>query len=199
VPPKRKPGRRGARSRLRTQPIPEVPLEQGLVEMATIGAQSVLWLVLVIAALAAVATAAVIAWSQRPVPIYLSERVKTGSPFDVEFWVENASPWFAMSRPSISCVLSYPGAPDLPPTPASDLQLPAGDTTALKPGEMAIFKCPFPAALRTADEIGAATRAEIYFRIEYDAPLVGRLSDTRGPFVLNTRVLPPRWMGRTDR
>ena len=66
------------------------PLQQGLVEMATVGAQSVLWLVLAGAILAAVAGAAVIAWSLRPVPLYLSERVKRGSPFDVEFWIRIA-------------------------------------------------------------------------------------------------------------
>jgi len=166
-------------------------------EMVTIGAQSILWLVLAVGTLAAVAVAAFIVWSMRPVPIYLSERVKTGSPFDVEFWIENSSPWFAMSHLSVGCVLSYPGVPDLPPTPASDLRLPT-NPAALGPGEMAIFKCPFPAALRGTDEIGVATRAEIYFRIAYDAPLLGsfRLTDNRGPFVLNTKVLPPRWMGK---
>jgi hypothetical protein len=25
-----------------------------------------------------------------------------------------------------------------------------------------------------------------------------RLSDDRGPFVLNTKLLPPRWAGKTD-
>jgi len=100
--------------------------------MATIGARSFLWLVLVATALAAVAGAAVIPWSLRPVPVYLSERIKAGSPFDVEFWMENSSSWFAMSHLSISCSLSYPGAPELPPTPATDLQLP-GNPTALGP------------------------------------------------------------------
>jgi hypothetical protein len=201
MPPKRKSTRNTkGRPRARRQlPAAELPLEQGLVEMATIGAQSVLWLVLVVAALAAVAGAGFIAWSLRPVPVYLSERVKTGSPFDVEFWIENSSAWFAMSHLSISCVLAYSGAPDLPPTPASDLRLP-GNPTALAPGEMAIFKCPFPAALRGTDELAVATRAEIYFRIAYDMPVFDsfRLTDNRGPFVLNTRLLPPRWAGKAD-
>jgi hypothetical protein len=205
MPPKRKPTRRtkgrpasGSRAR-RQLPVTELPLEQGLAEMAAIGAQSFVWLVLVVAAMAAVVGAGVIAWSLRPVPVYLSERVKTGSPFDVEFWMENSSAWFAMSHLSISCVLAYPGAPDLPPTPASDLRLP-GNPVALAPGEMAIFKCPFPAALRGTDEIGVATRAEIYFRSEYDLPVFGsfRLTDNRGPFVLNTKLLPPRWAGKSD-
>ena len=41
--------------------------------------------------------------------------------------------------------------------------------------------------------------AEIYFRVEYDLPVVGsfRLTDNRGPFILNTRLLPPRWTGKT--
>jgi hypothetical protein len=167
--------------------------------MATIGAQSVLWLIFTAATLAAVAGAAFIAWSMRPVPVYLSERVKTGSPFDVEFWIENASPWFAMSHLSISCMLTYSGAPDLPPTQANDVRFPAGNPTELAPGAMATFKCPFPPALRgVADELGVATRAEIYFRIEYDLPVVGsfRLTDNRGPFILNTRLLPPRWTGK---
>ena len=184
----------------RQQPPADQTLEEGLVEMATIGARSFLWLVLVATALAAVAGAAVIPWSLRPVPVYLSERIKAGSPFDVEFWMENSSSWFAMSHLSISCSLSYPGAPELPPTPATDLQLP-GNPTALGPRQMAVFKCPFPAALRGTDEIDVARRAEIYFRSEYDLPVLGwfRVSDGRGPFVLNTRLLPPRWTGKSGR
>jgi hypothetical protein len=202
MPPKRKPTRRNPKRSPRARPQPygtELPLEQGLAEMAAIGAQSVLWLVLVVAAMAAVAGGAFIAWSMRPVPVYLSERVKTGSPFDVEFWIENSSAWFAMSHLSISCVLAYPGAPDLPPTAASEVRLP-GNPAALAPGEMAIFKCPFPAALRGTDELALATRAEIYFRIAYDLPVLGslRLTDNRGPFVLNTKLLPPRWAGKSD-
>jgi hypothetical protein len=201
MPPKRKPTRRSPKRRPPARPQAygsELPLEQGLVEMATIGAQSFAWLVLVIAALAAVVGGAVIAWSMRPVPIYLSERIKTGSPFDVEFWVENSSAWFSMSHLSLSCALLYPGAPNLPPTPASEVRLP-GNPTALAPGEMATFKCPFPADLRGTDELSVATRGEIYFRVIYDMPVFGwfRLSDDRGPFVLNTKLLPPRWTGRS--
>jgi hypothetical protein len=203
MPPKRKSTRRSdkvrpmpGRSRSRSQPyVAEPPLQQGLVEMATIGAQSFLWLFFVVAGMAAVAVLAFVVWSMRPVPVYLSERVKAGSPFDVEFWVENSSSWFALPHLGISCVLSYSGAPDLPPTPASDVRLPAGDPTGLGPGGTATFKCPFPAALRGTDEVAIATRAEIYFRIEYDMPVFGtfRLTDNRGPFVLNTKLLPPRW------
>jgi len=184
----------------RQQPPADQTLEEGLVEMATIGARSFLWLVLVATALAAVAGAAVIAWSLRPVPVYLSERIKAGSPFAVEFWMESSTSWFAMSHLSISCSVRYPCAPELPPTPATDLQLP-GNPIALGPREMAVFKCPFPAPLRATDEIDVARRAEIYFRSEYDLPVLGwfRVSDDRGPFVLNTRLLPPRWTGKSGR
>ena len=199
MPPKRKrSASRRPRGRQQQPYGSELPLEQGLAEMAAIGAQSFVWLVLVIAAMAAVVGGVVIAWSMRPVPIYLSERVKAGSPFDVEFWVENSSAWFSMSHLSLSCALLYPGAPNLPPTPASEVKLP-GNPTALAPGEMAIFKCPFPAALRGPDELSVATRGEIYFRVIYDMPVFGwfRLTDDRGPFVLNTKLLPPRWTGRS--
>jgi hypothetical protein len=203
MPPKRKPTRRNdkarptsRRPRSRRQPqAVEPPLRQGLIEMATIGAQSFVWMVLAAATVAAVAGAGFIVWSLRPVPAYSSEAVETGTPFDVTFRIENTSPWFPMSHLRIGCVLAYSGAPDLPPTRASDLR-------ELGPGEQATFKCPFPAALKgaTADELNVATRSEIYFRSEYDVPLVGsfRLTDYRGPFVLNTRLLPPRWTGKTD-
>src|SRR5262249_16186287 len=115
-------------------------------EMATIGAQSLLWLVLVSAILAAVAVTAFIIWSLRPVPVYLSERVKTGSPFDVEFWIENSSPWFAMSHLSITCVLSYPAAPDLPPPPAHPGTRPAAppQPDGSRAGRDGVFKVSFP-------------------------------------------------------
>ena len=201
MPPKRKQTKRNKgrpplkRSRSgKPPPAIEPPLRQGLIEMATIGAQSFVWVVLAAATVAAVAGAAVIVWSLRPLPAYSSEAVETGTPFDVTFRVENTSPWFPMSHLRIGCVLTYSGAPNLPPTRASGLR-------DLGPGEQATFKCPFPAALKgaPADELGVATRSEIYFRGEYDLPLVGsfRLTDNRGPFVLNTRLLPPRWTGKT--
>jgi hypothetical protein len=192
---------RDPNDRRQLPPGAEPPLREGLADMATIGAQTVLWLMLAAGVVGAVVVAVVLLWSLRPVPVYLSERVKRTSPFDVEFWLENSSAWFAMSRPSIACELIYPGAPNLPSTPASGLKLPgdpAAPGTKLGPGEMAIFKCPFPAALRGSDEIGVATRAAIYFHLSYDLPVLGwfRLSDDRGPYVLNTDVLPPRWMGK---
>jgi hypothetical protein len=174
----------------------ELPLEQGLREMASIGAQSFVWLFLAAATVAAAIGAAIIVWALRPAPAYSSEAIAAGSPFDVTFRIENTSPWFPMSRLRLSCVLAYPGAPDLPPTRAADIR-------ELGPGEAASFKCPFPAALKgaPADEVAVATRSEISFRSEFDLPVLGwfRLGDERGPFVLNTRILPPRWTAKPDR
>src|SRR6266481_2299352 len=148
MPPKRKPTRRSKkapatpkRSRSRRQPHAiELPLRQGLLEMATIGAHSFLWVVLAAATVAAVAGSAFAVWSQRPVPAYSSEGVEVGSPFDVTFRIENTSPWFALGHLNISCALTYAGAPDSPPTKASDVRLPAGNSSGLGPGESATFK-----------------------------------------------------------
>jgi len=205
---KRKPAKRtnkktrraGSRPRARQQQhVVETPLQQGLLEMATIGAQSFIWVVLAAATVAAVAGAAFIVWSMRPVPAYSSEAVEVGTPFDVTFRVENTSPWFPLAHLGISCVLLHGGAPDIPAVRASDVRFPAGNPSGLGPAESATFKCPFAAALRATanDELGVATRSEIYFRSEYDLPLLGsfRLTDNRGPFFLNTRLLPPRWTG----
>ncbi len=171
--------------------------------MATIAAHSFLWVVLAAPTVAAVAGSAFAVWSQRPVPAYSSEGVEVGSPFDVTFRIENTSPWFAMEHLNISCALTYAGAPDSPPIKASDVRFPAGNSSGLGPGEAATFKCPFSPALRGEpnDELGVATRSEIYFRSEYDLPGVGsfRLTDNRGPFSLNTKLLPPRWTGRPGR
>lgn len=204
---KRKPAKRakkrrraGSRSRPRQQPQAiEPPLQQGLLEMATIGAQSFIWVVLAAATVAAVAGAAFLVWSMRPVPAYTSDAVEVGTPFDVTFRVENTSPWFPLAHLGISCVLLHGGAPDIPAIKASDVRFPAGNLSGLGPGESATFKCPLAVALKatTNDELAVATRSEIYFRSEYDLPLVGsfRLTDNRGPFFLNTRLLPPRWTG----
>jgi hypothetical protein len=167
--------------------------------MATIGAQSFLWLVVVVATLAALAGAAFGVWSLRPIPEYSSERVTVGSPFAVSFRVENASPWFSLSHLKISCVLMSAGAPDAPPVEANEVRIPAN----LGPREAATFTCPFRSVLRGSanDELEVALRSEIYFRSEYDVPAAGslRLTDDRGPFVLNTRLLPPRWTAKPSR
>jgi hypothetical protein len=191
---KRKASSAGTRRRpAARRPAPEPPLQQGLVELATMGAQSFLWVFFTMAILAAVAGLAFLAWTMRPVPTYLSEGVEIGSPFDATFRVENANPWFPLARLSISCVLMYAGEPDIPPIAASN------GPSHLAPGESAAFKCPFRTALRGGKlDLDTALRSEISFRSTYDLPLVGsvRLTDHRGPFILNTRILPPRWTGK---
>src|SRR5262245_58442403 len=84
-------------SRKGPQAVAELPLRQGLLEMATIGAQSFLWLVTFVAILAALAGLAFGIWSLRPVPDYSSARIRVSSPFGVTFRVENTSDWFALS------------------------------------------------------------------------------------------------------
>jgi hypothetical protein len=169
-----------------------------LLELATIGTQSFLWLAMAVAIIAALAGAAFGVWSLRPIPEYSSEGVTAGSPFDVTFRVENASAWFPLSHLEISCVLMRPEAPDMPPVKANRMRSPFG----LDPGEAATFTCPFRVALggSTNDDLDVALRSEIYFRSQYDVPVAGsfsiRLADDRGPFVLNTRLLPPRWTPR---
>ena len=163
----------------------EPPLHQGLLEMATIGAQSFLWLVTVVAVLAGLAGAVYGIWSLRPVPDYSSARIRVSSPFGVTFRVENTSAWFPLSRLKISCVLANPEmAVEVERLPSR-----------LEPGEVAMFHCPFRG---TSDDLDAALRSEIYFHSEYDEPVLGwfRLTHTRGPFVLDTKTLPPRWTAK---
>jgi hypothetical protein len=168
--------------------------------MATIGAQSLLWVVTAVASIAVIAGVAFGAWSLRPLPAYASEAVEVGSPFDVIFRVENTSLWFKLSNLKIRCVLTHTGAPDIPSIEASDVRFPAGNSPDLGPGESATFKCPLHAVPRSSanDELGVALRSDIYFQSEYDLPLVSslRITDNRGPFFLNTRLLPPRWTGK---
>jgi hypothetical protein len=189
---KRKPTPRGKKiapaSRRRSAPA-EQPLEQGLLEMATIGAQSLLWLVTVVAIMAALAGAAFGIWSLRPVPVYLSERVKAGSPFAVTFWIENSSAWFPLSHLKIVCSLARLETLQIPPLDADTSRIP----DRLEPGQSVTFTCPFPAA-----DPDVALRSEIYFRSDYDLPVLAwfRISNTAGPFVLNTRLLPPRWTAK---
>jgi hypothetical protein len=191
---KRKPSSRGSKRRPTGRRPAELPLQQGLVELATMGARSLLWVVFTTAILAAIAGLAFTAWTLRPVPAYGSEGVEIGSPFDATFRVENANQWFPLARLSISCVLMYAGEPNIPPIAASN------SPSHLEPGEAATFKCPFRTALRGGSklDLDTALRSEIYFHSTYDLPLIGsfRLTDHRGPFVLNTRLLPPRWTGK---
>ena len=191
---KRKPAKRGKTSKKkpaapRGQPArvrlaPEIPLRQGLVEMATIGAHSMFGVATVAAGLVVIAGALFIAWSLRPVPAYSSDQVTVGSPFAVTFRVDNTNEWFPLSHLNIRCVVEGVDAGDV-----SSSQVPA----RLEPGAQASFTCP----LRPADQ-EAAVRSELYFRSEYDAPGPGgfRLTANVGPFVLNTRLLPPRWTAK---
>src|SRR5436190_19171031 len=82
---------KGPRSGRRPPVVAELPLRQGLLAMATIGAQSFLWLATVVAIIAGLAGAAFGVWSLRPVPAYSSERVTAGSAFEATFRVEDAS------------------------------------------------------------------------------------------------------------
>jgi hypothetical protein len=206
---KRKPARRGKknspaaqgpgkglRSGRRSPVVAEPPLQQGLLAMARIGAQSLLWLATVVAIIAGLAGAAFGIWSLRPVPAYSSERVTAGSAFEATFRVENASAWFPLSHLTIRCALGRPETSDTPPVDADKSRIPA----RLEPGERATFTCPFRAVAggTTNDDLDVALRSEIYFRSEYDVPVIGsfRLTDNRGPFVLDTRLLPPRWTAK---
>jgi hypothetical protein len=192
---RRKPARRGNRKRAPAGKVPrsrkqvplaaELPVRQGLLEMATIGAQSLLWLTTLIVTAAVLAAAGFGVWSLRPVPAYSSERVTTGSAFAVTFHVEN-----------ISCVLAGVDAPAMPSVVADISRIPA----RLEPGQQASFTCPFRAA-----DPEVALRSELYFRSDYDLPAnlpwLGtlRLSDNRGPFVLDARLLPPRWTAKSGK
>ncbi|TMJ24585.1 MAG: hypothetical protein E6G95_18045 [Alphaproteobacteria bacterium] len=193
---KNSPAAKGPRSGRRPPVVAELPLRQGLLAMATIGAQSFLWLATVVAIIAGFAGAAFGVWSLRPVPAYSSERITTGSAFEATFRVENASAWFALSHLKISCALGRPGTSDTPPVDADQSRIPS----RLEPGERAAFTCPFGAVAggTTNDDLEVALRSEIYFRSDYDEPVIGsfRLTDNRGPFVLDTRLLPPRWTAK---
>ena len=210
MPTKQKTKRSGKRSqptarRSRSQRRPGVigpppSLQQGLIELASDGAQSFLWVGVTLVIIAAIAAAAFGIWSLRPVPSYVSEGVEAGSPFGVTFRIENTNAWFPISNLRIRCVLTHGGAPEIPSVEASDLRFPVGTTSNLEPGQSATFKCPFRALPGSAsgDELGVALRSEIYFRSEYDLPVVHsfRVTSNKGPFILNTRFLPPRWTGK---
>jgi hypothetical protein len=123
--------------------------------------------------------------------VYLAERVKVGSPFAVTFWVENSNAWFPISHLKISCALARLETLEMPPVDADMSRIPE----RLEPGQSATFTCPFRG---TTDDLDVALRTELYLRGEYDEPVFGafRLSNTRGPLVLNTRLLPPRWTAK---
>lgn len=208
-PPKRKPAPKGRKKRPAAKkarprkpiPVPELPLQQGLIEMATVGAESFSWVILMLAGLAVVGGLAFGAWSQRPIPSYSSDAVALDTPLDVAFTIQNTSPWFPIRHLKLSCLLMQPGMTNMPAIPASDLHLPADNASTLPPDGSATFKCPFRAALGGSGDyqLNAALRSNVFFRMEYDLPVVGslRVTDERGPYALDTRLLPPRWTAKT--
>ena len=170
--------------------------------MAHGGAQSLARLAGALLVIALVAGAAAGLWLLRPVPSYSSEDVTAGSPFDVTFRVENRDPWFPLANLKISCVLAHVRAEPIAPTlvEATNVRLAAGGAPGLEPGESGTFTCPFLSFLehQIKDDPGMATRAEIYFRSEYDLPRLGafRLTDNSARYFLDTRLLPPRWVSK---
>ncbi len=166
------------------------------------GARSIQQALLAVLVIGAIAGLAFGVWSLRPTPSYASEDVTAGSPFDVAFRVENKNPWFPLSNLRISCVVAHVRASGMEPTMigANDLRLPAGPAAGLEPGEAGTFACPFRTLIGHPinDDPGVAQRAEIYFRAEYDLPLLGtfRITDNSARFFLNTRLLPPRWTSK---
>ncbi len=170
--------------------------------MARGGVQSLEQLARALVVIAIVAGAATGLWLLRPTPTYSSEDVTAGSPFDVTFRVENKDAWFTLSNLKISCVLAQVRASTTAPAlvEATNVLFPARNASGLEPGESGTFTCPFRAVLghQTKDDPGIATRAEIYFRSEYDLPLFDsfRLTNDSARFFLNTRVLPPRWASK---
>ena len=163
------------------------------------GARSVQQAILVMLVIGLLAGVAFGAWSLRPTPSYVSGDVTAGSPFDVTFRVENKNPWFALANLKINCVVAYVRASGMEPTMigATDVRFPAGGASGLEPGEAGTFTCPFRTLIGHPinDDPGVAQRAEIYFRATYDLPLFGafRITDNSAHFILNTRLLPPRW------
>jgi hypothetical protein len=181
-----------------------VPFDQELLQLARGAAGTLKSVLLTLLVLAALAGTAAGLWALRPSPVFSSDGVVTGSPFDVTFRVENRDPWFILSNLKIGCVLAQVRASPNSPTmvdpamvDATNVRLAGKQPNTLEPGESGTFSCPFRADLIevTSDDPGIAQRAEIYFRSQYDLPLIGslRITDDSARFVLNTRVLPPRW------
>ncbi len=173
--------------------------------MAHSGAQSLQSLIVFLAVLMVIAGAGIGAWAMRPVPSYASEEQKAGSPFDATFTAENTNPWFPMKGLKLNCVLDHVRASGREPTlvEATDVRFPDGSAGELKPGESATFRCPFRALFGLPpfnEDYSVVHRSQIYFRASYDLPFVGtiRLSDNSAPFVLNTRLLPPRWTSKPE-
>lgn len=180
-------------------PPPAIPLEQELLQLAKGAARTLQRVLLTLLALFVIISMAAALWSLRPTPTFSSEDVMTGSPFDVTFRVENRDSWFALSDLTLFCVLAEVRASTIAPqiVEAANVRFSGKQADTLEPGESAAFTCPFRAVLSPADrdDAGIPQRAEIYFRSQYDLPLIGslRLTDNSERFTLNTRLLPPRW------
>ena len=180
------------RTRRRAPPLArEIPLGQGLQAFAREGMQSLFWVGVAASVIAVAAALAVGLWTLRP--ILVDDDVEIGSPFDVTFQIRNTSRWFALSRPGIGCILARPGAPDLPPVNASDVRVLSGTSLRLEPGQsgtspMPVSRRPFERRRTARPRSATALRSQIYFRTTYDLPFYEsfRLTDDRGPFVLNT-------------
>ncbi|MBV8393072.1 MAG: hypothetical protein JOY81_07800 [Alphaproteobacteria bacterium] len=168
--------------------------------MATIGAESASWVILSLAGLATMAGLAYGAWSLRPTPSYSSDAVAMDTPFDVTFTIENTSPWFPIRNMKLTCALMESGTSNMPTVSASDLRLPGDSASTLPPDASASFKCPFRSLLGGSNDyqLNLALRSSLFFRIEYDLPVIGsvRVTEERGPYALDTRRLPPRWTAK---
>ena len=180
-------------------PPPAVPLEQELMHLARGAAGTLKRAVLAALILFAVATLAAIVWSLRPVPRFASDDVTASSPFDVTFRVANRHAWLPLANLRIYCVLAQVRALPIEPkiVEAENVRLGGALPDGLAPGASGSFTCPLRGLLGPADrdDAGVAQRAEIYFRSRYDLPLPGspRLTQNSPTYILNTRLIPPRW------
>jgi hypothetical protein len=200
---RRPPGPRKRRKGTPPAP-PPLPFDQELLVLARSAARSLRRTFLTLLVLASVGVIAATLWALRPRPTFSSEDLATGSPFDVTFQVKNRNSWLGLSNLKISCVLAQVRALPISPTmvDATNVRFAGKVPTGLEPGESGTFTCPFRAALGppAKDDPGVAQRAEIYFRSEYDLPLIGslRLTDNSARFSLNTHVIPPRWTSKPN-
>jgi hypothetical protein len=200
-----RPGRR--RHRRAPTPAP-LPFDQELLQLARSAAGTLQQAFLALLVLAALGGSAAGLWALRPIPTFSSADVAASSPFDVTFEVKNGNSWLDLANLKISCVLAQVRASPISPTmvdptmvDATNVRFAGKDASGLEPGESGTFTCPFQVALTpTKDDPGIAQRAEIYFRSEYDLPLIGslRLTDNSARFSLNTRLLPPRWTSKPN-
>ena len=178
---------------------PPQPFEQELLQLARSAAGTLRRALITLLVIAAIGGAAAGLWALRPSPTFSSGDLATGSSFDVTFRVENTDPRLTLFNLKISCILAQVRALPIEPTmvEATNVRFSGKEANNLAPGESGTFTCPFRGALTelTNDDPGIAQRAEIYFRSQYDLPLIGslRVTDNSAHFFLNTRVLPPRW------